>query len=135
MGPPGPRGVPGPTGASGLEVVRAVYCEGELTQGGVFAYVATHTVVEYSTGDVWVSCSVYDAKTESARSQFFVADQIGARTHECSTVFDVDSPSGGWWFFAEDSTGSYATYNDVPSQNDGFTAELNDCSEHVYRQP
>jgi len=130
-GPPGPPGEQGPPGSSGLDVERSTYCEGEISQGGVFSYVAGFSIVEYTNGGVFVSCSVFDSTAESSRSQYFAPGQVGAQTPGCAVVLDVDTPNGGIWVFERDSQGLFATYNDSQSSNDGFVADLADCAEYL----
>lgn len=135
MGPEGPRGHDGPPGASGISVASSFICGLPITQGDIFAYQAVYSVVEYDDGAVWAGCSVNDADVTSSRSQFYAPGQVGAATHLCSVVHDVDTPSGGYWTFQRDTVGYYARYEDPGSISDRFTVSIIEDLDCVIYEP
>ena len=125
QGPPGAPGMDGDDGASGLDVVVSTRCSGRVRNtSGALLYSLGYSIVEYTSGAVWVSCSVANGATESSSSTFFAPTQVGATSHGCTVYSDGENGTFGWWDFSLGSTGYSATYNDVDSTNNGFEFEF-----------
>lgn len=99
---------------------------GKLDCGGsAGAFHFEYTVVEYSNGDVWVSCSVADNYAESAESSFWFAGSDGADVGGCAVTMDVSGENtSGWWSFEMTAAGAIAVYHDVGDAADGNSVTL-----------
>jgi Collagen-flanked surface repeat len=116
----GEMGQPGRDGREGFSVSKKISCGGTVERDGTLLYGLSYQVVEYTTGAVFVTCSISNAASEASASEFYDANQIGARSRGCNVTMD-DTPSFGYWSFKFGSSGYAATYNDSSSTNDGYT--------------
>lgn len=124
-GSEGPKGDPGPSG-TGLTISSGFICS-KASLGYVFKYSA----VIYSTGDAWVTCQIADTAFQVSASQVYKANQTGATSLSCITVFDIDSTQNyGYWSFSG-SSGKKAVYSDSGAYN-GTTVSFasSDCNEY-----
>jgi hypothetical protein len=120
-------GTPGIDGADGAYAESSLWCSA-IVDGLLFEY----QVVDYSNGDVWVSCSVGDNLAESGESSFYLAGQTGAAIAACAVTYDYSGElTEGWWAFTIGSDGiAGATYDDPGDLNDGDYFEYGsaDCT-------
>lgn len=96
--------------------------------GKIFEY----RLVTYSTGDVFVTCSISDDLSTYSDSALFKASQEGAATGACILVYDIDAASAGFWRFETSGATATITYNDSGSASNGNTVPIteSDCVSH-----
>lgn len=127
-GPRGPQGVQGPSGpdgADGTGLVQSFTCNNGGTVAG--QYLALNGVrYEFEDGSVLSTCIVNDRSTSYSTTFLHREDQPGAANGSCLVVFDMDTPSEGYWNFSmlKNGTGS-AVYVDPGSSLAGTRVTLN----------
>lgn len=86
------------------------------TAGGLdFRY----SVVDFSSNDKFVTCSISGAAVQIANSFFWRAGQNGAVAEACLLVYDVDSSAtSGFWAFSLNGGVRNAVYSDPGSADD-----------------
>jgi hypothetical protein len=123
----------GTPGRDGIDGVDGAYAEARLSCSAVVGELLfEYSVVDFTNGDVWTSCSVSDLYAESGESSFWLAGQNGAVDAACNVTFDYAGElTGGWWAFSIGSDGiARAVYDDPgdPADGDTLTFEAADCT-------
>lgn len=130
MGPPGPAGPPGPEGDPGFGYVRGNVCRsGNRVPVGNIAVGFTHHRYEFADGSVLATCEAYDGLSSITNSILYKPGQVGTPAGVCLLVFDIDTPTTGFWSFemAPGRTFSSATYSDAGSPSNGARVVFNEC--------
>jgi hypothetical protein len=76
----------------------------------VFGY----RVVRFSNGDVETWCSIWTSQFQFSASAYWSASPQGSTPDVCFLVYDLDTPSTGYWRFTA-VPGESATYVDPSS--------------------
>lgn len=129
-GPPGPRGptgVDGPMGSTGptgpgFSFKSQLLCQ-KLSQGANFHY---YTAL-FDNGARYVTCQIDSSADSFSATAFYPPGQPGATTGYCALVYDIDTPSGGYWSFQ--LVLPQAQYHDVGSASNGLAVTFgsDDC--------
>lgn len=119
------NGSTGPTGPAGATISSNTRCS-KIDSGLMFDYL----ILRYTSGDVFVDCSISDSSATYSRTAFFKAGQTGATTYSCLLTYDVDASSSGYWTFNYGSSVYKATYSDSGSASNNFvlTYASGDCT-------
>ena len=131
MGTAGRDGAPGMNGAAWTpQTITACVSLTRLPSSGINANL-TYTLVRFSDGSVFVSCSAStNASVGAAGSTIFAGWQQGAAGGACILASDASgAPTGGWWKFEVLNGQPTATYHDVGTADDlsKFTFPTSDC--------
>lgn len=110
MGATGATGAMGATGAAGadLAIESKINCSKIVGNMGFRYYTA-----KFDNGMRLVLCEISDLSSSFSHTDLFAADQTGATNGQCIVTYDVDTASGGWWFFT--LSPRRALYNDSTS--------------------
>jgi hypothetical protein len=108
-------GEDGMDGEDGIRAVETLHCE-VLTNGFFYEYDA----VLWSSGDLFVNCSVSNSNVEASDTAFYLASQNGAASGDCALAMD-ENGTGGYWYFTLTNTTAQAVYHDEGDVNDGYT--------------
>lgn len=123
-GPRGPQGPQGPPGDDGAGLVSSWTCTGTATVAGqqVAFNSARH---DFADGSVLATCLVNDRSASYSGTFLWKQAAPGAGNGTCLVVYDMDTPSEGYWNFATfKGTSGYATYVDPNSSLNGHKANL-----------
>ena len=123
-GPPGPAGPPGPSGEDGAGLLAMWACTGLGTDSG--QQIALNSArYEFADGSVLATCILNDPSTSYSGTFLFKKGMPGAEKGSCLVVYDLDTPSEGYWDFAtlKDSTAT-VTYTDPKSPQHGHKFPL-----------
>jgi hypothetical protein len=132
-GAPGATGATGSVGAQGVAGVAGTsqtissgfFCS-KLTGGLGFSYRG----IVYSSGDVFLDCSIADSASSYSASLIYKASQTGSTTGFCSVTYDSEAPNdSGYWSFTMNSTKKVVYTNSGASIN-GTTVTFagSDCT-------
>jgi hypothetical protein len=111
----GMDGIDGMDGADGAYASETLHCEA-LANGFFYEY----DVVLWSSGDLFVNCSVSNENVEASDTVFYLASQNGAVSGECALAMD-ENGTGGYWVFELAGTTAQTEYYDEGDINDGYT--------------
>lgn len=131
-GVPGRDGEDGVDGAPGIAAIGTLQCSRVDELAGLWV---RYQLVEFSTGDVFVTCSVATIDAEASHSDWWLAGQVGADEGACTVIFDTSGEfTGGVWDFTLVGDAAQAAYYDDGDPNDGtgITFQAADC---VYVEP
>jgi hypothetical protein len=126
----GHDGIDGEDGMDGMDGAYAsetLHCEA-LANGFFYEY----DVVLWSSGDLFVNCSVSNENVEASDTVFYLASQNGAASGECALAMD-ENGTGGYWIFELAGTTAQTEYYDDGDINDGYTLTFLN-SECIYAE-
>jgi hypothetical protein len=115
-------GADGRDGTDGAVPIGRLFCAGQAS-----SYYFEYEAVEFSTGDLWISCSIDDGYAESAESTWHFAGTTGSANGSCRLTMDVSGElDGGWWELLLDNNGTAveATYEDAGEPDDGLIVNI-----------
>lgn len=125
MGPQGITGPQGPKGDSGASLSHSYTCNSVATVAN--QYVAFNGVrYEFDDGSVLTTCIVNDKASSYSTTFLYRDDQPGAERGSCLVLFDMDTPSEGYWNFTMLGTGTgFVQYVDPASSLAGQRVNMN----------
>lgn len=90
----------------------------------------SYEITTLSSGDIVVTCSIYNAQSQSTATYYW---KKGQNTNFCQVTSDLDTPTFGFWAFNYNigGNGAYnAEYNDPTSSEDGRIRAFSTCTTH-----
>lgn len=120
------QGAVGPTGASGISPVIAhtTTCS---KLNNVASLMYQYVTVTYSSGDVWIHCSVSGSTYQSSNEYLYLKNSLGSLS--CTLTFDPVHNTGGYYTFTTNGSTRQAVFTDAGQVDNGtvISYAANDC--------
>lgn len=114
--------------SSPLDLAGSVFCDGSVTIAGSQFWLE-HSAHYFADGSTLATCSIHDDTREYSSTSLYGPNNPDAADASCALTYDVDSPSGGTWFFTQSigsAVDSQGYYHDPGDVMNGYVAYL-DC--------
>lgn len=123
-GKAGDNGATGPQGPAGSFIAtKSVSCK---TENAYSTFPFSYTYLQYSNGDVFVSCSIFNQSITVSQSSYYRAKEAQAALGTCVVGFDIDAASGGKWTF-ENTPTRRVVYSDNGANSAPYGFAAGEC--------